>query len=92
MPGKQDLQREHFEIDETKVRSAASPFYHSVEKQPNPNYVNQKNTESLAYNTLHGRDERNQEYQQLNLEKFFLLIEPEKNTEESSIHFLKILF
>ena len=48
-----------------KERSAASPFYHYVEKQPNPNYVNQQNTEALTYNTLQGRDEWNQEYQQL---------------------------
>ena len=59
------MQQEPFEIDETKERSAASPFCHYVEKQPNPNYVNQQNTEALTYNTLQGRDERNQEYQQL---------------------------
>ena len=68
-----------------------------MEKQPNPNYVNQQNAEAFTYNTLQGRDGSNQEYQQLipylptpiNLEKSFLLIGLKKNTDKPLIHFLK---
>ena len=63
--GKQISQQEPLEIDEIKETSAALPFYHYVEKQPNLNYVNQQNAEALTYTTLQHRDGRNQEYQQL---------------------------
>ena len=44
-----------------------------MEKQPNPNYVNQQNAEALAYNTLQGRDEMNQEYQPIITTRIYVL-------------------
>ena len=68
-----------------------------MEKQPNPNYVNQQNAEAFTYTTLQSRDGSNQEYQHLipylpvpiNLEKHFLLIGLKKNTDKPLIHFFK---